>query len=174
MLDSKYIYIGVSLTVSLCVMANCYLIECCNLTGVKCLIDLRIERNKDMIFHHILVFALIHYLNQHPEIENINEFISLLLSTEISSVFLNLNNLLKNSVVKKVNKMAFVSTFYYYRIYKYSYLLMDKNVYNALIVYSRNKFEYCEIYFGLYGLYILNLYWGGLILKKCIKPFIKN
>lgn len=49
----NYVYIGVSLISSICVMKNCYLVECCNLTGLKCLIDLYVVKKKDMIFHHI-------------------------------------------------------------------------------------------------------------------------
>jgi hypothetical protein len=136
-------------------------------------IDLYVEKRKDMIFHHIMVLVMVHYVNQHRDIENINEMVSVMLSTEISTIFLILNNLLEKSVVKNVNQMAFVSTFYYYRIYNYSYLL-ERNVQTALFIHSRNNFKYCEICLGIYGLFILNLYWSTLILKKAIYVTINN
>ncbi len=93
MTASNVMYLGVSLMSSLCVMTNCYLIECCNLVGLKCLLDLYVEKRKDMIFHHIMVLVMVHYVNQHRDIENINEMVSVMLSTEISTIFLILNNL---------------------------------------------------------------------------------
>ena len=171
---STYSFLGVSIITSICVMSNSYIVECSNLVGMKCLIDLCFEKKKDMILHHVLVVALVHYLNQHNKSEYIKEMTTLLLSTECSTIFYMLNDLLKNSVVKKVNKMAFISTFYYYRIYSYSYFLLYRNVNVAILIHSRNNFEYYEIYFGIYGLYLLNLYWGTLILKKCITLINKN
>ena len=166
---STYSFLGVSIIASMCVMSNSYILECSNLVGMKCLIDLCFEKKKDMIFHHVLVVALVHYLNQHNNSEYLKEMNTLLLSTEFSTIFYMLNDLLQKSVVKNVNKIAFVSTFYYYRIYKYSYFFLYNNVNNTMIIHSRNNFEYYEIYFGVYGLFLLNLYWGTLILKKCIK-----
>ena len=171
---SIYIHLVVSLVSSFCAITNSYLIECCHLVGLNCLFDLYSARKKDYILHHILVLGLSHYLNQHNDIENIKEMASILLSTEISTVFLNLDSLLEYSVVKNVNKMAFISTFHYYRIYNYSYLVFNKNVHSAIFIHSRNNFEYCEIYIGIYGLFILNLYWSSLIFKKCIKLLNKD
>jgi hypothetical protein len=114
-------------------------------------------------------------MNNHSEVINRNEIISVILSTEISSIFLTLNNLLDNAsglvTVKNINKIVFVSTFVYYRIYNYSYyLIFDKNVHNTFTVYSKNNFEYCEIYVGVYGLFILNSYWSFVIFKKMLPP----
>ena len=167
---SNVIFLGVSLISSACVMTDCYLIECSNFVGLKCLFDLCVEKRKDFVLHHILVLGMIHYLNQHSDIENLTAMISVILSTEISTIFLALNNLLEDSIVKNVNKMAFLSTFFYYRVYNYSYLLLDKDMNHSFLIHSRNNFEYCQVYTGIYGLFLLNLYWSSLILKKCIKP----
>jgi hypothetical protein len=146
-----------------------------------CFIDFYFIKKKDMLFHHILVLSMLHYMNNHCSIENRKEIVSVILRTEISTIFLTLNNLLENIssivCVKKINKVAFVSTFLYYRIYNYSYyLILDKNIHNTFFIYSRNNFEYFEIYFGLYGLFILNLYWCFLIFKKmmCKNIYIKT
>jgi hypothetical protein len=130
--------------------------------------DLFVEKKKDLLLHHFMALSLIHYLNQHRDIKTITDATSSILSTEISTIFLVLNNYIHNSMLKKVNQAAFVTTFYYYRIYNYSYFLLDKNVNSAFYNHSRNNFEYLEIYTGLYGLFLLNIYWGTLILKKII------
>ena len=178
------IYLGISLFSCFCIMNNFYIITCSNIVGVMCLIDFYFVKKKDMLFHHVLVLSMLHYMNNHGDIENRKEIVSVILSTEISTIFLTLNNLIEkiSSIVsikqiKEINKVAFVSTFVYYRIYNYSYyLILDKNIHNIFFIYSRNNFEYCEIYFGLYGLFILNLYWSCLILKKiiCKNIYIKT
>jgi hypothetical protein len=151
-----------------------------------CLIDFYFVKKKDMLFHHILVLSMLHYMNNHDDIENRKEIVSVILRTEISTIFLTLNNLLENisnkeikkiTEIKNINKIVFVSTFLYYRIYNYSYyLILDKNIHKTFFIYSRNNFEYFEIYFGLYGLFILNLYWCCLIFKKimCKNIYIKT
>jgi hypothetical protein len=95
------------------------------------------------------------------------------LTTEISTIFLTTNNLLEfagNMVIaKNINKILFVSSFFYYRIYNYTYyLILDNNIHKTFYYYSKNNFEFCEIYGGVYGLFFLNSYWFGIILKKTI------
>ena len=123
-----------------------------------------------MLLHHILIFDLLHYLNDHNDIENKIEIVSAILSTEISTIFLITNNLLDiSSNLIFINKIVFFYTFIYYRIYNYSYyLILNKNTHNIFYIYSKNNFELCEIYIGVYGLFILNLYWTCLILNKMI------
>ena len=166
-------YLGVSLYSCFCIMNNFYVITCSNIVGCMCLIDFCFVKKKDMLLHHISVLGMLHYMNTHPDITHRNEIVSAILSTEISTIFLTLNNLLENSFctvnVKTINKIAFVSTFIYYRIYNYSScLLLNANVHNAFFIYSKNNFDYYEMYIGLYSLFILNLYWSSLIFKKII------
>jgi hypothetical protein len=108
-------------------------------------------------------------MNNHADIENRNEIVSVILSTEISTIFLSTNNLLEiaGSIieVKNINKFMFISSFVYYRIYNYTYyLIFDKNIHSTFLIYSKNNFEFFEIYIGIYGLFILNIYWCGIIL----------
>jgi hypothetical protein len=166
----QIVYLGIALVSSFCSITKFYVIPCSNIVGIMCLLDFYIIKNKDMILHHTIVLALTHYMNQH-HFENKNEIICVVLNTEISTIFLTTHNLLNTNIVvfKNINKLFFISTFLYYRIYNYSQLLIDNNIHNTLYVYSRNNFEYCEIYASLYGLFLLNLYWSYLIFKKCIK-----
>ena len=130
-----------------------------------------------MLAHHSFVLTLLHYMNTHKEIENTNEIVSVALSTEISTVFLTLNNLLEHASyepLKTMNKAAFVASFLYYRIYKYARLIADEKVNTSFWVYSKNNYEYGEVYVGLYGLFMLNVYWLFLIFKKIHKTQQRN
>jgi hypothetical protein len=168
----QLVYLGMSLFSSVCVMTNLFVVPCCNIVGFMCLLDFYFVKKKDMILHHILIMTMLHYMNNHDS-EYKKDIVFVVLSTEISTIFLITHNLLDNAcnivVLKNINKLFFISSFVYYRIYNYSYLLLDNNIYNTLYIHSKNNFEYYEIFASLYGLFFLNLYWTCLILKKCIK-----
>jgi len=183
-LGIQKVYLSVSIFSSVCVFTNCYIIMCSNIVGVMCFIDLFLIKKKDMVIHHIFVLIMIHYMNSHSEIENREKIVSVILSTEISTIFLIINNLLnRNSIenydkynkliVTNVNRLLFITTFMYYRVYSYYVsLIANKEIHNTLFIYSKSKFQLFEIYLGIYGLFILNLYWTIFIfikLKKSIK-----
>jgi hypothetical protein len=140
------------------------------MVGMMCLVDFYFVKKNDMRIHHILTLGMIHYMNNHSDNQDIMKLNNVLLSTEISTIFLILNNLLDNSLVttKKINKLAFVSTFFYYRIYNLSCTIFDKNIHSLFFIYSVNKLSYYEIYILLNGMFILNLYWFYLILKTVL------
>lgn len=168
-LQRDCVYLGVSLFSSFCVTNNMYIKTCTNIVGAMCFFDLFFINKKDMMLHHLFVLNIVHYMNTNKEIE-MNNVLSVGLKTEISSIFLILNNYLENNY-KIINHVAFVSTFFYYRIYNYSLLLFDK--YGLLMFNdSKNKFYYYEIQIGIHGLYIVNLYWSSIILKTLYKKVI--
>lgn len=172
----QFMYLSVSLFSSFCVFNNCYLIPCCNIIGAMCLIDFYFIKNKDMIFHHILSLCMVHYININNN-EHTNKLISIILKTEISTIFLTTNNLLKckTNYLKNINKILFVLTFMYYRIYNYLYyLILNKNSNYILFIYSKNNFEICKVYISIYGLFILNLYWYYLILNILFQSWKKS
>ena len=84
----QLIYLGISLFSTFCVTADCYLVECSNLVGLMCLVDFWFVKKKDMLFHHVCVLLMLHYMNAHPDITNRHQIISTILSTEISTIFL--------------------------------------------------------------------------------------
>jgi len=190
-LGVQTIYLSVSIFSTLCVITNCYVVICSNVVGVMCFIDLFLIKKKDMIVHHLFVLIMLHYMNSHPEIENREKIISVILSTEVSTIFLIINNLLSRNkkgieifyeynkvVIIYVNRLFFITTFMYYRVYSYYVcLLSNKEIHNTLFVYSKSKFQLFEIYLGIYGLFILNLYWTVFIfikLNKSIKTSDKT
>ena len=166
----QYIYLGISLFSSFCSITEVYIIPCSIIIGTMCLIDFYFVKKKDILLHHSFALAMIYYINTHEYNTNITTLTAIILRTEISTIFLILNNLLKNNNLKKINKIVFVLTFFYYRIYNYLYyLILNKNVHTNILVYSRNNFEYYESYIGLYGLFSINVYWSYLIIKKIFK-----
>ena len=188
-LGVQTVYLSVSIFSTLCVYTNCYIIICSNLVGMMCFIDIFLIKKKDMIIHHLFVLIMIHYMNSHTEIENREKIVSIILSTEISTIFLIMNNLLNRNnienydkynkiIVTTVNRLFFITTFMYYRVYSYYVsLIANKEIHNTLFIYSKSKFQLFEIYLGIYGLFILNLYWTIFIfikLKKSIKSSDKT
>lgn len=172
-LQLQLLYLCISMVSSFCVMTNFYVIPCSNFVGLMCFIDFYFVKKKDMLLHHFLVLCMLHYMNNHNDIENRSEIVSVILSTEVSTIFLVTNNLLENTgnmfIAKNINKFVFILTFLYYRIYNYTYyLVLDNNIHKIFYYYSKNNLEFCEIYVGIYGLFILNLYWSGMIFNKVI------
>ena len=177
--NNKYlqcVYLSIALLSCYCVMTNSYIIHCSNFLGIFCVFDLYFIRRMDMFLHHILVLGMVDYMNKHNHIKTIIEITTILLSVEISTIFLTINNLLENvnniSIIKNVNKLMFISTFFYYRIYNYGYyLILNKNLYNISLTYSNNSFELFEFFYGIHTLFILNLYWLWLIFNRMVQMY---
>lgn len=187
-LGVQTVYLSVSIFSTLCVISNCYVIICSNIVGMMCFLDIFLIKKKDMVIHHLFVLIMLHYMNTHPEIENREKIVSVILSTEISTIFLIMNNLLNRNntenfaenydkynkiIITNINRLFFITTFMYYRVYSYYVcLLSNKEIHNTFLIYSKSKIQLFEIYLGIYGLFILNLYWAIFIfikLKKSIK-----
>jgi hypothetical protein len=176
------IYLSISILSTLCVFNKFQLINCSNIVGLMCLIDFFYIKKRAMIIHHIFVLMMIDYMNTHPDIVIRENIISVILSTEVSTIFLINNSLLSNNyikqyflkincylvtIIKNINSIFFIYTFLYYRIYNYYYyLILDKSTNIVFLKYSKNIYEFYEIYISIYGLFILNLYWSMLIFIK--------
>jgi len=175
-------YLSISILSTLCVFNKFQLINCSNIVGLMCLIDFFYIKKRAMIIHHIFVLMMIDYMNTHPDIVIRENIISVILSTEVSTIFLINNSLLSNNyikqyflkincylvtIIKNINSIFFIYTFLYYRIYNYYYyLILDKSTNIVFLKYSKNIYEFYEIYISIYGLFILNLYWSMLIFIK--------
>ena len=134
--------------------------------GAYLTIDLFINKKFDIYMHHIIglmLYSFIYSNNLSDESRNIifRPFIAI----EISSVFYNIECLYpKNNFV--LNKILFLTTFFYYRIYRYYYdVLLNDKIYNTI---EENSSTY--MYFAIYNLYFLNFYW----FSKMIKIIFKN
>lgn len=176
------IYLSISILSTLSVFNKFQLINCSNIVGLMCLIDFFYIKKIAMITHHIFVLMMLDYMNTHPDILIRENIISVVLSTEISTIFLITNSLLSNNyisdfvlkinrylvtTIRSINSIFFIYTFLYYRIYNYYYyLIIDKETNIIFLKYSKNNYEFYEIYISIYGLFILNLYWSILIFIK--------
>lgn len=169
----QWMYLSISAGSTICIFNDYDVIKCSNIVGFMCLVDFYFVKKLDMIFHHVLVLMAIHYMNIHPEIENRKDIVTAILSVETSTVFLTLRNLVStsnSSLLKNCINYLFISTFFYYRIYNYyCCLITDKNTHVQFNKYSKNTLSLYQIYTGVYGLFILNLYWSSLILNALSK-----
>ena len=178
------IYLSISVFSTWCIFTKSYLNLCSYNIALFCCIDYffhfcNINKLKfDMILHHLFALMLIYFFYNHNYliIDNIkikNNLIENILSTEISTNFLIINNFIKNIknlFIIKINQILFVSTFFYFRIYNYFIYIILSNDVNILIInISKNYYYKYLLYTGMYGLFILNIYWFFILLKKCIK-----
>ncbi len=171
----------VSLTLSLfssyCAMNHIYLIPCANLVGVLCVYEFSYLTKKDIILHHILVLFMLHYMNVHGELDIVHQMTSVVLSTKVSTIFLTNHDLFTRMnappVITNINDVCFVASFLYYRIYKYTYFIMNREILDAMWLHSKNHGELVEIFIGIYGICVLNMYWGVLILAEVGKTVRK-
>jgi hypothetical protein len=178
----QYIPLFISIISTICSTQNYNVFVCSNGVAVYCLFDLCFLKRRDMILHHIFVLMMAFYMNTHRNIPmvEIGFVITNILFSEISTNFLIIkdilndftwgSNVLLENILKKSNKICFVSTFFYFRLYKYSSsLILNKEFYFVINKYSHKPHEMLTIYGAVYGLLVLNIYWAKLIFNKCIK-----
>ena len=111
---------------------------------------------------------------------------------ELSSLFLIFRSLTEQFKIKNklttINDILFITTFIYSRIYLFpKYMILDKK-YNDILIDNLSLTTSFTTFIthppyifsdniimqgSLYTLYILNLYWFSLMIKKIVKPLIK-
>jgi hypothetical protein len=124
-----------------------------------------IRKTYDILFHHIIFLSVYvsYYLYSYNE-HDINLISSELTCFQISSIFLSIDSIFVNDyALKPFNSLAFISTFMYYRIYKFYYVLSSNDF--QMIIYKYNS----NIMILFYAFYALNIYWACLIVKKIMK-----
>jgi len=129
----------------------------------------------DMIIHHIFSIVIIIFFLQYFQLVYNNpialNIIRTLLGFEISTIFLSINNLFskgKYKTIKFINQLFFITTFSYFRIYKFTTEIILDGISLEYIKYIAPK-NYFWITYSIYGLYALNLFWACMILKKISK-----
>lgn len=139
---------------------------------------------KDALFHHICVCGMVYCLFLTPAIKQMHLFHQQAYATlqvEYSTFFLTFMDFLPNLMKKYDNTMlsiayaivqpAFMCTFAYTRLYRFPQRLVFDTNYVEFIYTLFRPTEAWLYTFSVHGLYFLNIYWGGLILKMCMKPF---
>ena len=112
-------------------------------------------------------------------------------NTEISTVFLiikewmdeyNFKKSITHIILYNINDLLFLSSFFKLRIYDFYNLFQNPETYKIVNGYTNDKpITKASVYIGLYGLFIVNIYWFSIICKKLYKqiivkflPFINN
>lgn len=114
--------------------------------------DLFTKNGPDMVLHHVLSLMFLgSTLTLNPEEYPIEA--KTMVNVEISTLFLSANHLYPNQLCK----LLFVSTFIKYRIWDYYWVFITKDTFTNSVTNV-----------SVYGLFGLNLYWLGLILKKAL------
>ncbi len=146
---------------------------------------------KEFKVHHffgLLVIAFKYYHNMSKE--NATILIISLYKTELSTFFYvfryYLNKLIKSNVntpsvstgktlikwINILNSAVFFLTFFKFRMFDfYNDVIVNPAVYKQLQPYTQNStIQTLFIYTGLYGLFLLNMYWFAIMCKVIYKP----
>ena len=133
------------------------------IVGFYVVTDFFFSKELDIQLHHLLValfIASVSDLNPNNYLVEARGIVNL----EISTVFLALNNLMKDKLIVvpaqlyKVNQCLFIVTFAKFRIWDFYWIFM-----------ARYSFPSPFTMATINGLFLLDLYWFSLILRKLIK-----
>lgn len=135
---------------------------------------------KDLFIHHLLSLSGILFCYIHNvEIDRTKDIYFSILSTELSSLFLNFNYWLKDSkgIIMKtitcINYILFIIAFTKLRVHDYYYLVTNPETYTIFSRYTKeNAVLFLHIFSTLFGLFIMNLYWFSIICKILYKGII--
>ena len=123
----------------------------------------------DIAIHHILIILLAYYVINTSKVYN-NIVTTEILKTEISSIFLALNSILKhpklyNSILLGISNVLFILLFTYYRVLSLTYSVLFNLDYRLTIVNEFNK-QTGDLNYKLNVLFLfLNYYWFYKICK---------
>ena len=128
--------------------------------------DLFYSEEFDILLHHYIVICFISSIITLPPADYLLEARTII-NVEISTVFLALNNLIRDKILPtyiiKTNQYLFAITFTKYRIWDYFWVLIARRPFSSPFTMAT-----------LYSLFILNMYWFYLICRKAFgsKPRI--
>ena len=123
----------------------------------------------DIVIHHILIIMLAYQAINTCKVYN-NVVTKAFLKTEISSIFLALNSILKhpklyNSILLGISNVLFILLFTYYRVLSLTYSVLFNLDYRLTIVKEFNK-QTGDLNYKLNVLFLfLNYYWFYKICK---------
>ena len=123
--------------------------------------DLFYSEEFDILLHHYIVICFISSIVTLPPAQYLLEARTII-NVEISTIFLALNNLIKDKIIPtyiiKTNQYLFAITFTKYRIWDYYWVFI-----------ARRSFPNPITMAALYSLFSLNMYWFYLICRKALK-----
>jgi len=181
-------YLFFSVCCSYSAFTQTLLIPMTYFVGASCSLDivLHITRirymRSDMFLHHICALLIVAFCHNHfPLVETIDQqkntitLITQIISSEISTIFLVLSKIIREKRWIGIIQILFISTFTYYRLYKYTfYVIMNLQTTFFIIYISKNEMHCLSMFYAIYGLYFINIYWFVLIVKKIVKKMSNN
>lgn len=167
-------------------MASKYLSICLDSVFYYCTIDLFFASSIDVVCHHSLVILMCLFMYENVEYSFNIDAISTVILTEISTIFLVLNDYI-GDICKQIpflcnykdyfvgiNLLCFFCTFTYTRVYSLLfYFILNPTLYYYLTATIDNKLYIQYIYLVMYSFYGLNLYWFFKIVRFIIKSYKK-
>jgi len=128
--------------------------------------------------HHLLGMSILGFKMYHyGEAVDDSIIVSSLYKTEISTFFYIFKLLMETYKIKSktlttINNALFFMTFFKYRIYDYYVdVVANPMTYAVFHSYSGDSLlQLSIIHFGVYGLFVLNLYWFTILCKILYKP----
>jgi hypothetical protein len=135
---------------------------------------------KDLFIHHLLTLSGILFCYIHNvDVEHTKTIYFSMLSTELSSIFLNFNYWLTDSkgtimkTIQKINFILLIISFTKLRVYDYYYLITNPEIYTIFSKYTENNIiPFLHVFSTILGLFIMNLYWFSIICKMLYKGII--
>ena len=171
----NYLSLGIALYSCYSILFSENLNYCYHVISIYSVIDLLFKNKFDIIIHHLSILQLYFSFQSLNIPERIIDLIvPTILLSEVSTIFLNVNNIVKNEFILNINKILFILTFIYFRIIKFSILIYEESYFQILFSYCNNNILTYMLYFsGIYCLYGLNIYWLNIIVKTLLKPLLK-
>jgi hypothetical protein len=146
-------------------------------------------------FHHICIITIA-AISGIASMKTMIPYFRILVATEISSIFFNTRRLMDTaemdstdgficnnhkrtnttSIIRLINTALFIVTFFKFQIVDmYQLLISNPVMYRDinLIIIANNLVVYF-LYIGIYGLFVLNVYWGFLIVKNVYADLVHN
>lgn len=150
-------------------------INALNIVKWQCILEFLLC-NPDVMVHHLIVLGItVPVTNSLNVIDNFLPELKIILQTEISTIFLTLRNFIPNKykTFNVINNVLFVLTFLYTRLYQYSnYVIYNENMYENITNYYTPT-NATTVVIALYLLFIMNIYWGIIIIKTLVKQINK-
>jgi len=139
----------------------------CGFTLIDTIYNKDINTKPEYLLHHFLVLTSYGTYQYYKYNNFLDITIKPLLSFQVSSIFLSINELYKKNYYynkyKIINLILFLSSFVYYRIYLYYYIIVSPQFYLFLNEYNKG------LIIIPYSYFLLNMYWFTEIIQKIVK-----
>jgi hypothetical protein len=134
-----------------------------SLVGLYVASDLFFTKEADIMAHHLLAGLFIVSVRSLDPAKYLPES-QAIVNMEISTLFLVFNNLMKEKIlvvpaaIYKINQYLFLLTFTKYRIWDYYWVLIYRDSFPTALTMA-----------AIRGLFLLDLYWFSLLIRKVMK-----